>query len=237
LLYQRLIEDAAARAVRQHGKHMSRYLEVETWGRREQFRFFKDYQNPFFNICTRVDVTALLELTRGSEGVSFFVASHFLSIKAANEVEPFRYRLRGERVLVHERVHAGTTLLLADENFTFVYFDYTEDFGAFRARAAAAIESARAGGVELYERAGQDDLIYYSVIPWASFTSISHARSGGRQESVPKIAFGKYGADGGRTLMPVSVEVHHALMDGLHVGRYYEKLEGYFSDPRAALGL
>ena len=27
------------------------------------------------------------------------------------------------------------------------------------------------------------------------------------------------------TLLPISVEVHHALMDGLHVGRYVMRLE------------
>lgn len=216
---------------------MFRYLDTETWKRRRQFEFFKDYHNPFFNICTNVDVTPLLDLTRRMENLSFFVTYHFFSIKAANEVEPFRYRLRGDRVLVHDRIHAGTTLLLPDENFTFVYFDYTEDFKLFHAQAKASIQSAKAAGVQLYERAERDDLIYHSVIPWATFTSISHARKGGRQESVPKIAFGKYSEDGGRMMMPVSVEVHHALMDGLHVGRYFERLESYFSNPRLALNL
>jgi chloramphenicol O-acetyltransferase type A len=216
---------------------MSGYLDVETWSRRRQFEFFKDYHNPFFNICTSVDVTPLLGLTRAMRDISFFVAYHFFSIKAANEVEPFRYRLRSERVLVHERIHAGTTLLLADENFTFAYFDYEEDFAVFHARAKATIERAKAGGVQLHERDDRDDLVYHSVIPWATFTSISHARKGGRQESVPKIAFGKYRAEGGRTMMPVSVEVHHALMDGLHVGRYFERLESYFADPRVTLGI
>lgn len=216
---------------------MSRYLDTETWGRRQQFEFFRDYHNPFFNICTSIDVTQLLALTRQMKSISFFIAYHFFSTRAANEVEPFRYRLRGERVLVHDRIHAGTTLLLADENFTFAYFDYEEDFQSFQSGARAAIESARRAGVELYQRAEQDDLIYHSVIPWATFTSISHARRGGPQESVPKIAFGKYREESGRVLMPVSVEVHHALMDGLHVGRYFEKLEGFFSNPRASLGL
>lgn len=216
---------------------MSRYLDVETWSRRQHFEFFRDYHNPFFNVCVEVEVTPLLGLTRAAEGVSFFIATHFFSIRAANEVEPFRYRLRGERILVHERVHAGTTLLLPDDNFTFVYFDYTEEFETFQARARAAIESARAGGVQLHARAERDDLIYHSVIPWASFTSISHARRGERSESVPKISFGKYREDGGRVMMPVAVEVHHALMDGLHVGRYFERLAGYCLDPRPMLGL
>lgn len=215
---------------------MPRYLDVGTWNRRRHFDFFKDYHDPFFNICAEVDVAPLLGLTRAAKNISFFIAYHFFSIRASNEVEPFRYRLRGDRVLVHERVHAGTTLLLADESFTFAYFDYDEDFEVFHARARASIESAKAGGVELHQRAGRDDLIYHSAIPWASFTSISHARKGGGQESVPKIAFGRYREHAGRVVMPVSVEVHHALMDGLHVGRYFERLESYFADPRSALG-
>jgi chloramphenicol O-acetyltransferase type A len=200
-------------------------------------RVLQGLRYPFFNICAEVDVTRLRGLTRAARDISFLVAYHFFSIKAANEVEQFRYRLRGDRVLVHDRIHAGTTLLLADETFTFVYFDYTDDFKVFHARAVKAIEAAKAGASDLDQRADRDDLIYHSVIPWITFTSISHARKGDGPESVPKIAFGKYREDGDRIRMPVSVESHHALMDGLHVGRYFEKLESYLSDPRSALGL
>lgn len=216
---------------------MSGYLDIETWSRRRQFEFFKDFDNPYFNLCVNVDVTSLLALTRDAKDISFFITYHFLSMKAANEVEPFRYRLRNDRVFVHERIHAGTTLLLADETFTFVYFDFDEDFSVFHTRAKAAVEKARTAVSRLDEREGQDDLIHHSVIPWVTFNSISHARNWGRQDSVPKIAFGKYREDGNRIKMPISVEVHHALMDGLHVGRYFEKLESYFSNPRPALNL
>jgi chloramphenicol O-acetyltransferase type A len=32
-------------------------------------------------------------------------------------------------------------------------------------------------------------------------------------------------------MMPFSVEVHHALMDGLHVGRYLSQLESKLASP------
>lgn len=213
---------------------MPRYIDTETWSRRHLFRLFKDYDDPYFNVCADVDVTPLLGFAR-SQNLSFFIAYHFLSLKTANGVEPFRYRLRGDEVFVHDYVDAGAILLLADESFTFVYFDFTEDFGAFSVRAEATIERARVEAPRLDARAGRDDLIYHSVIPWVSFTSISHARDSKRQSGIPKISFGKYRDVGGRMMMPVSVEVHHALMDGLHVGRYFERLEGFFSNPRSAL--
>ena len=216
---------------------MPRYLDLETWPRRIHFDFFRGYDNPFFNICTNVDVTALLNYTRAHSNISFFIAYHFLSIKAANEVEPFRYRLDGERVLIYERIHAGTIILLPDESFTFAYFDYDEDFEVFHTLAKATVERALKGGPRLDERESREDLIHHSVLPWFAFTSISHARKFGQEDSVPKIAFGKYTFVGDRVMMPVSVQVHHALMDGLHVARYFERFEGYLADPLAALRL
>jgi chloramphenicol O-acetyltransferase type A len=44
-------------------------------------------------------------------------------------------------------------------------------------------------------------------------------------DSNPKISWGKYFTQGERTLVPFSVQVHHALMDGLQVGRYFEDLQ------------
>ena len=215
---------------------MPEYLDTEGWNRRHLFRLFKDYDDPYFNVCADVDVTPLLALAH-ERGLSFSVAYHSLSTKTANEVESFRYRLRGERVVVYERVHAGAIVLLPDDSFTFVYFDYTDDFDAFHENACALIERAKREPPPLDARAGQDDLIYHSVIPWVSFTSISHARDSRQRSGIPKVAFGKYREAGGRIWMPVAVEAHHALMDGLHAGRFFERLQSHCSDPRAALGL
>ena len=71
----------------------------------------------------------------------------------------------------------------------------------------------------------RDDLLHYSVLPWISFTSFSHARRHRADDSVPKIVFGRYRGDAGAERMPVSVEVHHALVDGLHVGRFLDRMQ------------
>jgi chloramphenicol O-acetyltransferase type A len=215
---------------------MAAYLDIESWPRRQHFHFFKAYDNPFFNVCVNVDATQLLRLVH-SRDLAFSLTYHYLALKAANEVEPFRYRLRGDRILVHDRIGAGTTILLADERFAFCYFEWDDDFSRFAAASSAAVASLRAGDGRLEPREDRDDLLHCTTLPWLSFTSFSHARRSGRQDSVPKLVFGRAFRDGDRLRMPISVEVHHALMDGLHVGRYFERLEGYFADPAAPLGL
>lgn len=213
---------------------MGRYLDVETWARRDLFEFFRGYTNPYFNICTRLDVTRLLEILRPSPETSVSLTYHYFALRAANEIEPFRYRLKDGKVFVHDVIHGGTIVLLPNESFNFAYFDYQEDFAKFIVEAERATKAAR-GSDARFSPSPSEDRIHFSVLPWVSFTSFAHARNKGRAESVPKIAFGKFTRENDRMLLPFSVEVHHALMDGLHVGRFISRLEEMLKAPELYL--
>lgn len=209
---------------------MPTYLDLERWNRRAHFELFRGYDHPFFNLCAPLEVGALRAATGGESGRSFFLAALWLSLVTANEIEPFRYRLRGERVLVHDVLHGSGTILRPDGTFGFAYFEFDPGFGRFHERAAREVERVRASRA-VEPAAGRDDLIHYSVIPWVAFTSFAHARHLACGESVPKIVFGKVYPDAGGERMPVSVELHHALADGLDAGRFYERLAARFAAP------
>jgi chloramphenicol O-acetyltransferase type A len=55
-------------------------------------------------------------------------------------------------------------------------------------------------------------------------------------DSVPRFAWGKFYEDGQLLKMPLSVQGHHALMDGLHVGRFYAEVQDYLDHPCFVLG-
>jgi chloramphenicol O-acetyltransferase type A len=127
-------------------------------------------------------------------------------------------------------IHGGTIVLLPNESFNFAYFDYDQDFQKFIGAAQLATQAAQQDGAAFTPNPG-DDRIHFSILPWMSFTSFAHARNLGQEDSVPKIAFGKFMKQNARTLLPVSVEVHHALMDGLHVGRFLSRFQELLSEP------
>ncbi|MBA2525442.1 MAG: chloramphenicol acetyltransferase [Pyrinomonadaceae bacterium] len=213
---------------------MGRYLDVTTWARRDLFEFFGGYTNPYFNICTRLDVTRLLEILRARPETSVSLTYHYFALRAANEIEPFRYRLKDGKVFVHDVVHGGTIVLLPNQSFNFAYFDYEEDFAKFIVEAERATKAAQRSDAT-FSPSPSEDRIHFSVLPWVSFTSFAHARNTGRADSVPKIAFGKFSRENDRILLPISVEVHHALMDGLHVGRFLTRLEEVLAKPESYL--
>jgi chloramphenicol O-acetyltransferase type A len=208
---------------------MAKYLDVTTWARRDVFEFFLGFDKPYFNICTRLDITGLLSLLSDRPDVSVMLAYHYFALRAANEIEPFRYRLRDGKVIIHDVIHGGTTVMLPNENFTLAYFDYDPNFENFIAPAERAVKEALSGD-GAFRPNPSDNRIHFTTLPWVSFTSFSHARNWGREDSIPKVAFGKFIRENERTLLPFSVEVHHALMDGLHVGRYVSRLEELLAD-------
>jgi chloramphenicol O-acetyltransferase type A len=208
---------------------MMKYLDLANWSRRELFEFFIDYSNPYFNICTRVDVTNLVTLVRERE-IKISLALHYFALRIANEIEPFRYRLKDRQVVVYDVVHGGTTVLLPNESFSYAYFDYQRDFEKFVGDMGKAVEELRTGSGAL-KPTMRDDVIYHTSLPWISFTSFAHARNKGRGESIPRFVFGKFTQENERLMMPISVEVHHALMDGLHVGRFFSQLEEALAEP------
>ena len=212
---------------------MPQRLDIDNWHRRHHFEFFMDYDLPFFNLCADVDVSRLYEWSKQEEGPSFFLASFYLSLQAANEIEPFRYRLDGDGVVVHEAIHGGTTVMRQDETFGFAYFDFDPSYVRFEVKGQEILEQARIASGPLLDRPDREDLIYYSVIPWVHFTAFTHATKLGARDSIPKIVFGKHTERAGNRLMPVSVQVHHALMDGLDVGRFFERFEHLLDDPTA----
>ena len=67
-------------------------------------------------------------------------------------------------------------------------------------------------------------MYYISTLPWLRYTSLIHPVAG-KDESNPRITWGKYEKnDEGRYMMPVSVLVHHALVDGIHIAAFYDNL-------------
>ena len=70
-----------------------REISIDSWIRKSQYHFFKDYDNPYFNITSNVDVSAL-KLFCDSNNLSFFISSIYCSLKACNETEPFRTRFK-----------------------------------------------------------------------------------------------------------------------------------------------
>lgn len=210
-----------------------RVIELEAWPRREHFQRFRGFNHPHFGMCANVDVTAFYPAVK-QRGASFTVALVYVLARAANAIPEFRYRIRGDQVIEHEVVRPSITLLTGEDLFSFCSFEYLEGFAEFAARAAETMASVKAHPTVADEPG--DDMLFMTAIPWVSFTSFQHPMRLHPADSVPRFAWGKIFEEGESRKMPLSVQGHHALMDGIHVGRYYLHVQDDLNRPELVLG-
>jgi len=209
-----------------------RTIDLQTWPRRQQFEFFSKYGQPHFGMCANVDVTTFYPAVKQS-GYSLTIAIVYVITRASNAVPAFRYRIREQDIVEHETISSGFTILVDEDLFSFCVVDYTEDFSEFAANAAAGIAAIREN--PWVSHPPRDDVLYMTAIPWVSFTTILHPMPQ-PPDSIPRFAWGKIFQENGSLKMPLAVQGHHALMDGIHVGQFYDQVQGLLNQPEVVLG-
>ncbi|MBB6498469.1 chloramphenicol acetyltransferase [Pedobacter cryoconitis] len=209
---------------------MKRELDINTWKRKEHFHFFKQFEEPFFGVTVKIDCSEAYRIAKQA-GQSFFLYYLYQSLKAANRIEAFKYRIQDEKIIIYDQVDASSTVNRPDGTFGFSYFQFDGDAKVFHDQARENMELI-SKGTSLFPPVLGDCVIHYSALPWIDFTSLSHARSFSFKDSSPKISFGKMTEEGGRKLMSVSVHVHHALMDGYEVGQFVEHFQDLMKSAR-----
>ncbi|PWA06572.1 chloramphenicol acetyltransferase [Flavobacterium psychrotolerans] len=200
---------------------MKTLLDIETWNRKEHYLFFKQFEEPFFGITTTIDCTKAYQKAK-QLGTSFFVYYLHKCILAVNAIESFRYRIIEDEIYIFDTIDASTTILREDLTFGFSLIQFSPDFDTFSEKTYEEIKRVKNNTTGIFTRDfTRKNIIHTSSLPWINFSSISHARSFTFPDSCPKISFGKMKLKkSGKRLMPVSVHVHHGLVDGYHLGQF-----------------
>ncbi|ERI92296.1 chloramphenicol O-acetyltransferase [Clostridiales bacterium oral taxon 876 str. F0540] len=206
-----------------------KFIDVESWNRKNHYNYFKELDYPHFSICGNLDITKFHKYIKENK-IPFFVAVLYASIKTANSIKEFKYRIREDKVIEHDTISPSFTVMTEGEIFSFCTSEFTEEFKDFRDGTYKEIEKVKSN-ISIEDEPGRDDLIYVTSIPWISFTNITHPIQMKPVDSIPRISWGKYFEDNGKIKLPLSVQAHHALVDGVHVGQFFNNLQEIFNNP------
>ncbi len=207
---------------------MNNYSEVNfaKWERKKMFDLFDVYDEPFFNITANVEIVNLPAFCKNND-LSFNLTTIFISQKVINTIPEFKMRIAEGSIRLYGKVNCGSTIFMPDKTFSFCYYPYNSDLKLFDKKGKNDIKKLKEEG-DFDPRHEELNLVYYSTLPWIKFTSIKHPRRFGKVDSIPKIVFGKWFKENGKCFIPVSTEAHHGLLDGYHIGLYFNGMEDEF---------
>ncbi|MEO0469514.1 MAG: CatA-like O-acetyltransferase [Bacteroidota bacterium] len=211
---------------------MMKRIEKKGWKREKHFSFFNQLDYPHFNITAMLEVKRLLTYCKDQD-ISFFKAVLYCAVKAANAVPEFRQRIRKEEIIQHDSVHPSYTSMTQAEVFSFTDVRFDPDPYVFFRRCDEQ-EATVKNAASLEDDPHRDDYLFVSTIPWIHFTSFVHPVHLSEVDSVPRLTWGKYKQQGLDVMLPFSAQAHHALVDGMHTGQLFERLEAYCTDPEMA---
>jgi len=197
-------------------------VDLDTWHRADQFRFFRTYDRPHYAVTSRLDVTRIVT-TRKAHGVSPYRACLYAIGAGLHAVPELLMRFREDSVVLHDGIELSMTVPLSDGsgNFNYAYVPYDPDFGIFDAHCRDLISAASVNATLKPNTGERDDLAYLSCLPWLDFTSINNAMPG-PDDCIPRVSWGKFVESADHTWsMAMTLEVHHALVDGMQIGAYF----------------
>ncbi|MDZ4749219.1 MAG: CatA-like O-acetyltransferase [Saprospiraceae bacterium] len=205
-------------------------IEIDQWKRKELFNFYASYDNPTWDLMCDMRITSFYNTVKANE-YSFFLAFLYVGSLTCNGIEELRCRIDDDgNVRRYHTVHPGSTILYDDGTFGFGYFNFQNDVSRFIAESKETFQKQKeTKGVDVKD----DDLarIYFSPIPWISFSGFRHPFRKAGNTSVPMIVFGKHYERDGERYMPVGLTLHHGLADGYHAGQFFTQLQHHLDHP------
>lgn len=197
-----------------------RPVSLASWPRAAQFRFFRNFDRPHYATTVRMDVSRLMA-NRKKQGLSPFRHSIWAIGAGLHAVPELCMRFRGETVTQYTRLLLSPTIPLKNGDFRYTYMAWNPTRARFDTHASEKIEEVRSGAPLNANDGSIEDVAYLSCLPWLDYTSLDNALPG-PDDCIPRVSWGKIVPRGKGHEMAMTIQVHHALVDGLHVARFFE---------------
>jgi len=205
---------------------MKKVLDIDSWNRKAIYKHFMQLKDPFFGVVVDVDVTEAFKYAKENKK-SFFAVYLHACLKAINDTQNFRLRLEDDKVFDYGVIHASATIAREDNTYGFSFIKFDKDLKQFENNYQKEKERIL-NTTDLYPPFNSKDCIHCSALPWFKFSGHKEPVSG-LEESIPKLGFGMYFEENAKKMMSISINVHHALVDGYHVGLFLNRFQNYLN--------
>ncbi len=189
--------------------------------REELFHFYQGFDSPLLNLTVDFEMPNILNKLK-ERNIPFFQYIVYCLCKTSQDLVNFRLRFDGEKIYEVKRIIPSYTVLRESQNFNFCTFEYCSNINQFLIASAAAKWKADNSSVLIHDDMSHRDYIFMTCLPWYKFSSIQHPVGRFKDSTIPSFAIGKYSKTDKFINFPMSIQVHHGLVDGVHIAAFLD---------------
>ena len=198
-----------------------RLIDIEKWDRREFYEHFINEVVCTYSVVVNVDITRL-------EGQKLYPAMIWLLTRTVNDMPEFRTSLTKDGLGIYDDMHPMYTIFNKEnKNFSGIWSYFSEDYQKFLQNYEMDSEKYSTSTRYAPKDGTPANSFNISMVPWLQFAGFNINVFDEGKFLLPVFTMGKYFDQDGRRLLPLAIQVHHAVCDGYHVGLFVEKLQGY----------
>jgi len=202
--------------------------------RKDRWDFYHGFSSPFLNLTLRFECADFATPCKRAGAPVFHFFLHKLC-RAALATPALRLRWNGKEIVEELGLRPSFTVNADGGPLNFAVFDFADDWKTFLERSTRAKRDAEAAPLLQLDEPGRVDYLFCTCMPWFDFTSVQHPVDAGQNHTIPSFALGRIRKAGDRLEMPLSIQVHHGLVDGAHIREFLTTLEKEIEEGAARL--
>ena len=194
-------------------------IDIEHWDRKEFYEHFIKEVVCTYSVTVNLDITNL-------KHERLYPVMIWLLTGTVNEMSEFRTSLTKEGLGIYDSMHPMYTVFNKDhKNFSGIWSYYSSDYNEFLHNYECDI-AVYSTSTRYAPKAGTPENSFnISMLPWVEFTSCNINVYDEGKFLLPIFTMGKFFERDEKRFLPLSIQVHHAVCDGYHVGIFVEKLQ------------
>ncbi|MBQ8554585.1 MAG: type A chloramphenicol O-acetyltransferase [Clostridia bacterium] len=201
-----------------------RLIDQAAWPRREHYEHYLRRNPCTYTVTVQLDITAL-------QDQRLYPTMLWLLTRAVNTHEAFRTTVTPQGPGIFSDMHPAYTIMgKGSETFTCVWTAFHADFQRFL-RSYEEDAATYANSPHLFAKANRPENSFdVSMLPWFTFSAFNLHLYNAQTYTLPVFTIGKAVPCADRTMLPLAIQVHHAVCDGFHVAQFVDTLQQLIND-------
>lgn len=197
-------------------------INDNSWERKEYFEHYFSNIPCTYSMTVKLDITKIIE-----KQIKLYPTMLYYLTTVVNNHSEFRtdFNKNNEIGIYSELIPCYTVFHKDTETFSNIWTTYTPDLESFYVAYENDLKEFGNNKGMIGKPNMPDNCFTVSMIPWTTFEGFNLNLKNGYTYLRPIFTMGKYYKENGKVILPLSVQVHHAVCDSFHLCRFINELQ------------